>query len=302
MAATGFIDACGFIPVSSGTGDFVVSSAITGYQTPASAAAVNATVYSYRAESADKSQWEEGSGAYTVGSTTLARTTVTANSLGTTAKISFSAAPNVFITAASADLQNASLLTSGTLPVGRINGGTANQFAQGDGTFQTQGRKLLNTLTASNSATLSDTTSLTASFTEYEIVFENILPATNNTTLELQVHSGGVFPATSYLGTTTITTTATVFANTTTFIQLSQASFLQNTGAGFSGQIRIYTPSGTTAPKMIRGIGAHNNGTFVANCDIAGYWNGGNGAVDGFQILMASGNITSGVIKIYGLN
>lgn len=302
MSAGGYLDACGFIPVSSGTGNFVVSAAVTGYQTPASASAVNALVYSYRAESPDKSQWEEGFGAYTVGTTTLARTTITANSSGGTTAISFSAAPNVYITAASADLQNAALLTSGTLPVGRINGGTANQFVQGDGTFQTQGRKLLNTLTASNSATLSDITSLTASFTEYEIVFENVLPATNNTTLELQVHTGGSFPATSYLATHAVFTSATVLATSTTFIQISQAAFLQNSGSGFSGQIRVYVPSGVAAPKMWRGAGSHHNGTFIAICDFAGYWNGGNGAVDGFQLLMAAGNITSGVVKIYGLN
>lgn len=120
MSATGYLDACGFIPASSGTGNFVVSSAITGYQTPASAGAVNSTVYSYRAESADKTQWEEGYGAYTVSTTTLARTTITANSLGTTAAVNFSAAPNVYIVAASADLQNASLLISGTLPAARL--------------------------------------------------------------------------------------------------------------------------------------------------------------------------------------
>lgn len=120
MTANAYVDACGFIAVSSGTGDFVVSAAAQGCQTPASAAAVNAAVYSYRAESADKSQWEEGFGAYTVGSVTLARTTVTANSSGGTGKITFSAAPNVFITALSADLQNASLLTSGTVAAARL--------------------------------------------------------------------------------------------------------------------------------------------------------------------------------------
>lgn len=118
MTANAYVDACGFIPVSSGTGDFVVSAAAQGCQTPASAAAVNAAVYSYRAESADKSQWEEGFGAYTVASVTLARTTVTASSTG--AKVSFSAAPNVYITALSQDLQNASLLTGGALPAARI--------------------------------------------------------------------------------------------------------------------------------------------------------------------------------------
>jgi hypothetical protein len=120
MSANGFLDACGFLAASSGTGSFAVSAAVTGYQTPASAGAVNGTIYSYRAESADKTQWEEGFGAYTVSGTTLARTTITSNSAGGTSAINFSAAPNVFITALSADLANASLLTSGTLPAARI--------------------------------------------------------------------------------------------------------------------------------------------------------------------------------------
>jgi hypothetical protein len=56
---------------------------------------------------------------------------------------------------------------------------------------------LLNTMTAANSATLSDTTSLTCAFTSYEIVFENLIPATASATAELQVHSGGSFQATN---------------------------------------------------------------------------------------------------------
>lgn len=121
MSAGGYLDACGFNPVSNGTGNFVVSAAITGYQTPASAGAVNGTVYSYRAESADKSQWEEGFGAYTVSGTTLARSTITANSSGGSTAINFTSAPNVYITALSADLANASLLIAGTLPDARLS-------------------------------------------------------------------------------------------------------------------------------------------------------------------------------------
>lgn len=111
MSATGFLDACGFNPASGGTGDFVVSAAVTGYQTPAGAGAVNGAVYSYRAQSSDLSQWEIGFGAYATGTTTLARTTVVASSTGS--KINFSAPPSVYITALSADLQNAALLSNG---------------------------------------------------------------------------------------------------------------------------------------------------------------------------------------------
>ena len=104
MSATGFLDACGFNPASGGTGDFVVSAAVTGYQTPASAGATNGAVYSYRAQSSDLSQWEIGYGAYATGTTTLARTTVVASSTGS--KVNFSAPPSVYVTALTADLDD----------------------------------------------------------------------------------------------------------------------------------------------------------------------------------------------------
>jgi hypothetical protein len=119
MSAQGFLDACGFIASSAGTGNLVVASAIQGYQTPAAAGA-QSIAYSYRCESADKSQWEEGFGVYNTTTSTLARTTITANSSGNTSAVNFLAAPNVFITALSTDLQNAALLASGTLPGARI--------------------------------------------------------------------------------------------------------------------------------------------------------------------------------------
>lgn len=137
MSATGYLDACGFNPASGGTGDFVVSAAIAGYQTPASAGAVNSTVYSYRAQSSDLSQWENGFGAYTTGTTTLARTTVTASSTGS--KVSFSSPPNVYITALSADLKNASILGSGTVATNLLGTGTASSstFLRGDQSWAT---------------------------------------------------------------------------------------------------------------------------------------------------------------------
>jgi len=90
-----FVDVCRFRPVSTGTGDFVVSAAVTGYQMPAAAGAVDGKVYRYRAETTDLSSWEVGYGIYTVSTTTLARTTILYNSLGTTAKINFLSRPNV---------------------------------------------------------------------------------------------------------------------------------------------------------------------------------------------------------------
>lgn len=99
-----FLNVCRFNATSSGTGDFVVSTAVTGFQTPAGAGAVNGAIYRYRAESADLSQWEIGYGAYTSGSTTLARSTILSNSSGGTSAINFSSAPRVAVVALAEDL------------------------------------------------------------------------------------------------------------------------------------------------------------------------------------------------------
>jgi len=100
-----FINVCRFNPTAGGTTDWTYSSAVTGYQSPSAAGAVNGATYSYRAESNDLSQWEIGFGAYNSGTGVFARTSVLFNSAGTTAKINFSAAPQVAIVALAEDLQ-----------------------------------------------------------------------------------------------------------------------------------------------------------------------------------------------------
>lgn len=80
-----------------GTVDFIYPGPTIDMQSPATAGAVNGVSYIYYAQSLDMSEWEVGSGAYTSGTKTFARTTVAANSLGTTAKIDFSDPPQIFV-------------------------------------------------------------------------------------------------------------------------------------------------------------------------------------------------------------
>jgi hypothetical protein len=110
MAA--FLDVCRFTPTAGGTTDWTYSVAVTGYQSPALANAVNGRVYKFRAESADLSQWELAEGAYNSSTGAFARTTVLFNSSGTgTAagqsgagtKISFSTVPQVAVVALKED-------------------------------------------------------------------------------------------------------------------------------------------------------------------------------------------------------
>ncbi|WP_448031551.1 hypothetical protein [Bradyrhizobium liaoningense] len=98
------INVCRFNPTAGGTTDWTYSSAVAGYQGPSAAGAVNGATYSYRAESPDQTQWEIGTGPYDSGTGTFSRTTVLANSSGTTSKINFSAAPQVAIVALAEDI------------------------------------------------------------------------------------------------------------------------------------------------------------------------------------------------------
>lgn len=108
-----FLNVCRFNPTAGGTTDWTYSSAVTGYQSPTAAGAVNGAIYRYRAESADLSQWEVGYGAFNTGTGVLSRSTVLFNSAGTTAKISFTVAPQVSIVALAEDLTRTHTVTPG---------------------------------------------------------------------------------------------------------------------------------------------------------------------------------------------
>jgi|SRR5882724_978927 len=184
---------------------------------------------------------------------------------------------------------------------GTTGQGVISNGAAADPSFKSGPWTLLNTLTASNSATLGDTTSITATYADYEIVFENILPATNTVSLNLQVHASAAFQNTSYVTSSIGSNGGGAFGSgvaTTTAITLMQVQ--GNAGPGISGTISVYAPTGSSTPKQWNGTFSGNTTTPTAVFEVAGgYWNN-NTALDGFQVLMSAGNITSGTIKIYG--
>lgn len=116
MAA--FLNSCYFTATLGGTTDWTPSAAVTGYMTPTGANAVTGKTYKFRAENAALTEWELCEGVWN--GTTLARTTVLQNSLGTTAKINFTGPPNVGIITAKED----------TLGIDEANSWTKTQKAQ----------------------------------------------------------------------------------------------------------------------------------------------------------------------------
>lgn len=96
-------DNCIFVPTAGGTGSWTVSAAVQGYQTPAQTGqVVDGKTYRYRAESADKSQWEEGNTTSASSATVFARTVVSSSNAN--AAVNFTVAPNVALTITRADI------------------------------------------------------------------------------------------------------------------------------------------------------------------------------------------------------
>jgi hypothetical protein len=227
--ATSYINGVVFTPVSNSTVDFVVSAAVTGWQTPAGATAVDGSTFRYRAASADLSQWEDGTGVYTVSTTTLTRATVKQNSLGTTAKINFLVPPQVSITVFDDDLTAFVSNTDSRVLSGNLNfTGTNSYFSTG--WFVTAN------VSANTTALIVNNTILTAS-----LLTIGGNPVANSTGANNAFNLGGVAAA-SYVNTSgnyTITGIHTHNAN----LSVNGAVFLSGSN-GAVGQ--VWTSNGTS--------------------------------------------------------
>jgi hypothetical protein len=79
---------------TTGTGTITLAGAVSGFQSFAVVGNGNTTYYTITSGTA----WEVGIGTYTTVGTTLARTTILSNSLGTTVAISLTGTSTVFVT------------------------------------------------------------------------------------------------------------------------------------------------------------------------------------------------------------
>jgi len=179
---------------------------------------------------------------------------------------------------------------------------------------------LIKSQTASSSATISfvDGTSdvvLDNTYPIYLFKFINLHPATNNAefNFNMSVDGGSNYNVTK-------TTTAFVAYNRETGSDNSLAYYdefhlAQSTGfqslnhnvgsdndQAVSGFLYLYAPSDTTFVKhfMARTL-SHQGSDYAMDQHVAGYGNN-TSAVDAIQFKYSSGNIDSGVIKLYGVS
>ncbi len=174
---------------------------------------------------------------------------------------------------------------------------------------------LISTQTASSSSTISFTSGIDSTYDEYVFKFYNIHPATDQANFTFQADTG---TNTSY--NQTMTTTYFVAyhnesdsdanlvyasgrdqAQGTGFQQITRESGNANDEC-FSGTLKVFNPSSTTFVKhFICETAASQFENYIDDTFIAGYFNTTT-ALTRFQFKFSSGNIDSGVIKLYGVS
>ena len=191
--------------------------------------------------------------------------------------------------------------------------GTKNSttFLRGDNSFASVSTSLtlLQTITASNSATVAFTSNIDSTYKNYLVAFENVAPATDDVTLYLDLYVGGSvqnsgncydYACNGLRGNGTKSDTASEGAND---IKLSGMSFGNAAGENGWGHVYIANPSETSDFKLIRAFTGHiDNGARACVDDCAGFLNNGTSAVDGVRFLFSSGNISTGEFRLYGVS
>jgi len=179
------------------------------------------------------------------------------------------------------------------------------------------GEALLQTITISSDATVSFTTGIDSTYSEYLFEFINIHCETNDKHLTFQTSTNG---GSSYGVTLTNTNfrsghkeddSFTFFgivsdndvAQSTSFAIINEGMGNANDGSA-CGFLRLYNPSSTTFTKhyMSQFSGMNfQSPPQATNYFTAGYFNTTT-AVNAIQFKMSSGNLDSGTIKMYGIN
>jgi hypothetical protein len=166
---------------------------------------------------------------------------------------------------------------------------------------------LLEQHTASASATLDFTTAISATYDDYRVEFVNIVPASSGAKLQMLVSTdGATYQASNYsnTGSRTNGTGVGVEAGTAAAslsVTSATTGIATTAGTSVNGYLDLYAPGGANF-KYILG-----NTNFVASADgtrilfsFTGAWEQTT-AVTALRFLFSAGNITSGVIRIYGV-
>ena len=174
---------------------------------------------------------------------------------------------------------------------------------------------LLQTQTASSSASLEFTSNIDSTYDSYIFKFYDIHPSGTNTELDVAFSSNG---GSSYgiAKTTTAfyalhneadSVTVLTYSTGTDLAQSTSAKNLMvNVGDGDdesgAGTMQLFNPSSSTFVKhFIANVNIYDEGAQTVNRYTAGYVNT-TSAINAVKFSMSSGNMDNGVIKLYGIS
>jgi hypothetical protein len=198
----------------------------------------------------------------------------------------------------------------GVASIALLPGEACEVFATAAGWESTglQSRPIVRRQTASASATLDFV--LPAGFSEFEVRWINLRPATDGAILALRTStdSGATFAATAsdYEYTSEVTTPGTsavssALGASATAILLTSQIDTGLAGNSCQGQATLFVGDGTRRPNVLSSAGHYHNGLAarVMHRTVGERANGT--AINAIRFLMDSGNITAGVFTLYAV-
>lgn len=192
----------------------------------------------------------------------------------------------------------------------------ATKYLDGTGAYTVPagaaaGITLIEQHTASTSASLDFPTCFSSTYDSYLIDFVGILTATDNVIplMRVTTNSGSSYDSGNNYNWahTNIIVSGTTGSNNAAaanafklFTDSSSSAGVDNSGPYYM-KLHIMQPTGSTYAKRVWGTGMfiYNTGPNVYGINFFGTYTQTT-ALTGFQVLMASGNITSGTVRVYG--
>ena len=208
------------------------------------------------------------------------------------------------------------ITTSGILKAGAFNNNSLNNVTALNAAVATGNMVLINSQTASASATISFTTGINSTYKEYQFYFINCHPSSNGARLTFNLSSDS---GSNY----NVTKTTTVFKafhkedgasdglSYDTGADLAQGTGFQNLGtdlisdndSNVSGILTLFNPSSTTYVKHFIAISngmSDGSPPYSENRYAAGYGNT-TSAINAIQFKFDAGNIDDGTILMFGI-
>ena len=212
----------------------------------------------------------------------------------------FTAGANMLI----AGIPSASTITCAANDKMIVEAITTTQFHLTHVPYGGPGIKLLQTATASGSATI-DLESISGIYDDYMVVVDGLRPATDNAVLYCRLKIAGAYAASNYAYHTDVSTSSAATYSgiaSGSAAQIQICSALDNTTAASNlcFVMHIFNVNDTSLSRMVTWSGTNRLTGAIARADGGGD-NTDAGAITGVRFLCDSGNISVGTFRLYGI-